>query len=121
MASLREILARTLAVPGVRATVLIGREGLLIESAGRGDERLFEALGGLGASAFGATEALGQQLGQGSSVSALMEYEHALVSVDPLGAYALVVTLAENAASLGRLRQTLRASQGELFQALDQR
>jgi uncharacterized protein len=121
MASLRDILGRMLAVPGVQATVLVGREGLPIEAAGRGDQRFFEALGALGASGLGTAEALGSELGQGATVGVVLEYEHALITVDPLGGFAAVVTLAQDASSLGRIRHTLRASQGELLHALDLR
>ena len=51
MASLRDVLGRVLTVPGVQASVLVGREGLPIELVGRGDPRFLEALGALGASA----------------------------------------------------------------------
>jgi len=121
MSNLGDTLARLLAVPGVRATVVVGREGLPIEARGRGDQRFFDALGALGASALGTAEALGREVGQGATVGALLEYDDALVSVDPLGAFALVVTLADSAASLGRVRHTLRASQDELLRALDMR
>jgi predicted regulator of Ras-like GTPase activity (Roadblock/LC7/MglB family) len=110
-----------LAVPGVQASVLVGREGLPIEAAGRGDQRFFEAMGALGASGLGTAEALGHELGQGTTVGAVLEYEHALITVDPLGEYAAVVTLAQDASSLGRIRHVLRASQGELLHALDLR
>jgi len=56
MPSLRDTLGRLLAIPGVRASVLVGRDGLPIETAGRGDERFLELLGALGASALGTTE-----------------------------------------------------------------
>jgi predicted regulator of Ras-like GTPase activity (Roadblock/LC7/MglB family) len=121
MAQLRDILGRMLSVPGVQAAVLVGREGLPIEASGRGDQRFFEALGALGASALGTTEALGHEVGQGSTVGAVLEYEQALVTVDPVGEFAAVVTLAQDASSLARIRHTLRASQGELLQALDLR
>ena len=121
MASPRELLARLIEIPGVRAAVLVGREGLLIESAGRADDRLREALGALGASALSVTEALGAELGAGPTVATVLEYDDALVSVDPLGEFATVVTLAESAASLGRVRHTLRNSQAELLRLLDMR
>ena len=60
MPGLRDVLARLLAIPGVRAAVLVGREGLPIEIAGRGDQHFLESLGAHGASALGTTEALGQ-------------------------------------------------------------
>lgn len=119
MPSLRDHLARILAVPGVRAVVVVGRDGLMVDAAGRGDQHLFEALGALGASALGTTEALGQELGSGATVGTLLEFEGALVTADPLGEYAAVVTLAENAASLGRVRHTLHTTRSDLLSALD--
>lgn len=121
MSSPRDILARLIEIPGVRIAVLVGREGLLIDYAGRGDDRTREALGALGASALSVTEALGAEIGSGATVGTVLEYDDALVSVDPLGEFATVVTLAENAASLGRVRHTLRMSQAELLRLLDMR
>lgn len=121
MPSPRDTLGRLLAIPGVRASVLVGRDGLPIETAGRGDERFLELLGALGASALGTTEALGHELGQGETVGTLLEYENALVSVEPLGDFAAVVTLAENAASLGGIRQLVRGNRDELLRTLDGR
>jgi predicted regulator of Ras-like GTPase activity (Roadblock/LC7/MglB family) len=119
MPSLRDQLARFLAIPGVRVVVLAGRDGLSMDAAGRGDPRLFEALGALGASALGTAEALGQELGSGATIGVVLDYEGGLVNVEPLGEYAAVVTLLENAASLGRVRQTLHAARGELLHTLD--
>ncbi len=119
MASLREHLARFLSVPGVRAVVLAGRDGLSIETAGRGDPRVFEALGALGASALSTTEALGQELSAGAPIGVVQEFDATLVSVDPVGDYALIVTLCDNAGSLGRVRNTLRTVYDDLLRALD--
>lgn len=121
MASLRDQLARFLVVPGVRAVVLVGRDGLPVDAVGRGDQPLFDALGALGASALGTAEALGQELGGGATVGVMLEYETALVSVDTLGEFAALVTLCENAASLTGIRQTLHTTRPELLRALDGR
>src|SRR5262249_24246120 len=120
MAKLHDLLGRALTVPGVRAVALVGREGLLIASAGRGTERLFESLGALGASALNLADALGQEIGQGLVVGAILEYEQGLVSVAPCGEYAAVATFVENAASLGGLRQVLRAIEPDVLLTLDQ-
>jgi uncharacterized protein len=121
MASIRDALGRFLAIPGVRSVVLVGRDGLSIEAAGRGDQRFLDTLGAVGASALGATEALGAEFGHGRTVAALLEYEDAFVSVDPLGDFAAVVTLAESAASLGTIRSTVRAARDELLRQFDMR
>ena len=101
--------------------MLVGREGLPIELAGRGDPRFLEALGALGASVLGTALALGRELGQGMTVGTICEYDHALVTVEPLGDYAAVVTLAESAASLGRVRSTVAPAPDELLRLLDLR
>lgn len=119
MPAVRDQLAHVLALPGVRAVVLAGREGLTIDAAGQGETRLFDALGALGASALGTSAALGQELGGGAVVGVILEYEAGLVAVDPIGPYAALVTLAESAASLGRLRHALATVRGEMLRALD--
>lgn len=121
MASLREALSRLLVIPGVRASALAGREGLLIETAGRADHRLFEALAALGASVLSTADALGQEVNAGACAATILEYDGALVSIDPAGEFAIIITLAENAASLARVRHTLASSQDELLRLLDLR
>jgi predicted regulator of Ras-like GTPase activity (Roadblock/LC7/MglB family) len=120
MAKLHDLLGRTLAVPGVRAVALVGREGLLIASAGRGTERLFEALGALGANALNLADALGQEIGQGLVVGTILEYERGLVAVTPFGEYAAMAAFVESAASLGGLRQILRSIEQDVLLTLDQ-
>ncbi|MGZ3675288.1 MAG: roadblock/LC7 domain-containing protein [Ktedonobacterales bacterium] len=121
MASLRDVLSRLLSIPGVRTSVLVGRDGLPIEAAGRGDQRFYDTLGALGASALSTTEALAQDLGQGRTIATLLEYEDGLVTVDSMGDYAALVTLAESAASLGTIRRTVRSSRDEILRLLDMR
>jgi predicted regulator of Ras-like GTPase activity (Roadblock/LC7/MglB family) len=120
MASLQDQLKPFLAIQGVRAAVLIGRDGLPIEAAGRAEPRILEALGAMGASALGTTEALGHELSSGPTVGTLLEYESSLVTVDPLGEFAALVTLSDNAGTLSRVRQTLHAKRADLLRALDQ-
>lgn len=121
MASLRESISRLLVIPGVRATAISGREGLIIETAGRADRRLFEAMAALGASLISSADSLGREVSTGPAAAVILEYGDALVSIDPIGEFALIVTLAENAASLARVRSTLTAGQDELVRLLDQR
>jgi uncharacterized protein len=64
-------------------------------------------------------EALGHEISRGSVVGALMEYERGLVSVDPLGDFALMVTLFDNASSIGRVRHMVKTSRNEILEALD--
>jgi predicted regulator of Ras-like GTPase activity (Roadblock/LC7/MglB family) len=119
MVDLKQTLSRFLSIPGVRLAVLVGRDGLMIEGLTRDGKEDMEAVGAIMTTGLSTAEALGQEIGRGSVISALMEYEHGLVSVDPLGDFALVVTLSDNASSLGRVRHMVKTSRNEILEALD--
>jgi predicted regulator of Ras-like GTPase activity (Roadblock/LC7/MglB family) len=119
MPELKETLARFLTIPGVRAALLVGRDGLTIEGVGQGNEAIFECLSAMSSSGLNAAEALGRELARGQLIGTLMEYEGGLVSIDPLGDFAMVVTLADSPASLGLVRYTIKRSRAALIEALD--
>ena len=48
-----------------------------------------------------------------------MEYENGVVSVDPLGDFALLVTLSDNASNIARVRHLIKTSRNEILEALD--
>ena len=119
MVDLKQTLNRFLAIPGVRLAVLVGRDGLLIEGLTREGKEDMETVGAIMTTSMNTAEALGQEISRGGVVGALLEYEHGLVSVDPLGDFALVVTLFDNASSIGRIRHLVKASRNEILDALD--
>src|SRR6266581_4066905 len=119
MVDLKQTLNRFLSVPGVRQAILVGRDGLLIEGMTRDGKEDMEAVGALMTTGLSTAEAVGQEVSRGGLIGVLMEYEHGLVSVDPLGDFALVVTLFDNASSIGRVRHMVKASRNEILQALD--
>lgn len=119
MVDLKQTLSRFLTIPGVRLAVLVGRDGLLIEGLSRDGKEDMEAVGAYMTTGLSTAEALGQEISRGSVIGALMEYERGLVSIDPLGDYALVVTLFDNASSIGRVRHMVKTSRSEILEALD--
>lgn len=119
MVDLKQMLNRFLAIPGVRQAILVGRDGLLIESQTREGKEDLEAVGAISTSGFSAAESLGKEIGRGSLVGVIMEYEHGLVSVEALGDFALIVTLLENASNIGRVRHLVKTSRNEILEALD--
>jgi predicted regulator of Ras-like GTPase activity (Roadblock/LC7/MglB family) len=119
MVDLKQMLSRFLTIPGVRLAVLVGRDGLLIEGLSRDSKEDMETVGAYMTTGLNTAEALGQEISRGSVIGVLMEYEQGLVSVDPLGDFALVVTLFDNAASIGRVRHMVKASRNEILQALE--
>jgi uncharacterized protein len=119
MVDLKQTLSRFLSIPGVRLAVLVGRDGLMIEGLTRDGKEDMEAVGALMTSGLNTAEALGQEIVRGNVVGVLHEYEHGLVSVDPLGDFALMVTMFDNAASIGRVRHMVKTSRTEILEALD--
>ena len=119
MVDLKQTLSRFLSIPGVRLAVLVGRDGLMIEGLTRDGKEDMEAVGAMMTSGLNTAEALGQEIARGSVVGVLHEYEHGLVSVDPLGDFALMVTMFDNAASIGRVRHLVKTSRTEILEALD--
>jgi len=119
MVDLKQTLSRFLSIPGVRLAVLVGRDGLMIEGLTRDGKEDMEAVGAMMTSSLNSAEALGQEIARGNVVGVLNEYEHGLVSVDPMGDFALMVTLFDNAASIGRVRHLVKTSRIEILEALD--
>ena len=119
MVDLKQMLSRFLTIPGVRLAVLVGRDGLLIEGLSRDGKEDMETVGAYMTTGLNTAEALGQEISRGGVVGVLTEYEQGLVSVEPLGDFALVVTLFDNASSISRVRHMVKASRNEILQALD--
>ncbi len=119
MVDLKQALSRFMSIPGVRLAVLVGRDGLMIEGLTRDGKEDMEAVGAIMTTGLNTAEALGQEISRGSVVGALVEYEHGLVSVDPLGDFALIVTLFDNASSIGRVRHMVKTTRNEILEALD--
>src|SRR5260370_10408029 len=119
MVDLKQTLSRFLTIPGVRLAVLVGRDGLLIEGLTRDGKEDMEAVGAYMTTGLNTAEALGQEISRGNVVGALMEYEHGLVSIDPLGGLSLLVTLFDNASIIARVRHRVKPSRNEILEALD--
>ncbi len=119
MVDLKQALSRFMSIQGVRLAVLVGRDGLMIEGLTRDGKEDMEAVGAIMTTGLNTAEALGQEIARGSVVGTLVEYEHGLVSVDPLGDFALIVTLFDNASSIGRVRHMVKTTRNEILEALD--
>jgi uncharacterized protein len=119
MVELKQTLSRFLSIPGVRLAVLVGRDGLMIDGLARDGKEDMEAIGAMMTSGLNSAEAVGQEIARGSVVGVLNEYERGLVSVDPMGDFALMVTLFDNAASIGRVRHMVKTMRTDILEALD--
>jgi predicted regulator of Ras-like GTPase activity (Roadblock/LC7/MglB family) len=119
MVDLKQSLSRFLSIPGVRQAILVGRDGLMIEGLTRDGKEDMEAVGAIMTTGLSTAEALGQEISRGNVVGVLMEFENGLVSVDPLGDFALMVTLSDNASNISRVRHLVKTIRTEILEALD--
>lgn len=119
MVDLKQMLSRFLTVQGVRQAILVGRDGLMLEGVARDGKEDLEAIGAITTSGYGSAEALGRELSRGNLVGVLIEFEQGIISVDPLGDFALLVTLSDNASNIARIRHLVKASRNEILEALD--
>src|SRR5947209_15363167 len=119
MVDLKQTLSRFLSIPGVRQAILVGRDGLMIEGLTRDGKDDMEAVSAIMTTGLSTAEALGKEIARGSVIGVLMEYENGLVSVDPLGDFALMVTLSDNASNIARVRHLIKTTRNEILEALD--
>lgn len=113
MAGTKEILNMFTSLEGVRASCLVGRDGFLLDSDARQDIDP-EMIGAIAATGFGSSDSMGRQLGKGSMVMTLIEYESGPVLLSPVGEDGFVVIVADKAANFGMIRLSLKKHASEL-------
>lgn len=107
MASIRAILTEFTKLQGVSAVCLVGRDGFLLDSiAGRGIDT--EMIGAIASSGYGSSESMGRQLGKGSMILSMSEFDRGPVLFSPVGEDSLIVIIAEKDANLGMIRMKLK-------------
>lgn len=92
---------------GVEATVLVGRDGLLIDGRSAGDLDP-ERLAALTPNVMAAADGLAEAAARGSSISLVIEYERGTAIVMSLGSDALLLVLVRNDADVSGLLYELR-------------
>jgi predicted regulator of Ras-like GTPase activity (Roadblock/LC7/MglB family) len=100
--TIRELVETLAARPGVQASILVGEDGLVIESrtaAGVDGEHLAAHVPTLVAAA----EELGSQAARGGLVTSVIEYERGTVLISTLTADALLLVLLHASANVGPL------------------
>jgi predicted regulator of Ras-like GTPase activity (Roadblock/LC7/MglB family)/CheY-like chemotaxis protein len=113
MAGMKEILNEFTKLVGVNAVCLVGRDGFLLDSIARtGIDS--EMVGAIASSGFGASEAMGRQLGKGEMSMSMIEFENGPVMFSPVGGDAFLVIIADKEANLGMIRLKLKKYSGEL-------
>jgi len=107
MPSIRDLVEAIRTRDGVEAAVILGRDGLLIDS---------QVAPGIDAESIAAripsivtpADELGQSLDRGTLATAILEYDHGYAIVSTISAEALLLVLVQPHAAIGQLLHELR-------------
>lgn len=107
MPSIRDLVAAIRQREGVDAAVVLGRDGLLIDSQQAGDLEVDDIAARIPA-IIGAADDFGSATHRGELVSAVLEHRHGLAIVSVLSVEAILLVLVTPKANLGQLLFELR-------------
>lgn len=113
MASIRDLVAALRQREGVDAAIVLGRDGLLIDS---------QAIPGLDPEDLAArippiitpSDELGLSAGRGELVTAILEHRQGIVIMSVLSAEAILVVLVQSGANIGQLLYELRRNREQI-------
>jgi uncharacterized protein len=100
---------------GVHETVVVGRDGFVIEHVGDMDA---EAVGAIISTAIGAVEAMGRDAEQGNLFEVMAEFSEGVIICAPVGRDAVLGLVARSEANLGRVRFAVKKNIRELERVL---
>ena len=120
MADLDELLNGFTRVRGVSAALVVGQDGLVLQSAtAPGAEEVdADVLGAVASSGLVPAQEIGGETGRGRLLQGIYEYEKGVVVIEPIAQTAILVVVTSAAANLGLLRLQARKVHGELEKAL---
>lgn len=107
MASIRDLVAALRQREGVDAAIVLGRDGLLIDSQaipGLNPEDLAARI----PSIIGPADELGSTAGRGDVVTVILEHRQGIAIVSVLSAEAILLVLVQPSANIGQLLYELR-------------
>lgn len=93
------------ATDGVRETLVVGRDGFVIEHLGNMDA---EAIGAILATALGAIETMGHDSDQGALGELIAEFDDGNIMIAPVGSDAVLGVITQQKSSLGRVRYEMK-------------
>jgi len=107
MATIRDLVGALRQREGVDAAVVLGRDGLLIDSQTIGSVNA-ESVSALIPSIVAAAEEFGTHASRGALTTAILEFERGIAIIALLSTDALLLVLAQPSANVGRLLFELR-------------
>ena len=120
MADLDELLNGFTRVRGVSAALVVGPDGLVLQSATApgADEVDADVLGAVASSGLVPAQEIGGETGRGRLLQGIYEYEKGVAVIEPIGQSAILVVVTSASANLGLLRLQARKVHADLEKAL---
>ena len=118
ISDLGPILDRFLTLAGVTLAMVVGTDGLCIESAGGRDYDI-DAVAAMATTGLGASQALAEEISRGRLVQAMIEFKKGLLLLEPLGDLGILLVLAHQPSSIGQVRLVARRERRALMDALE--
>lgn len=113
MANIRDLVAALRQREGVDAAIVLGRDGLLIDSQvvpGLNAEDLAAHIPAI----IGPADELGTSAGRGELVTAILEHRQGIAIVSVLSTEAILFVLVQPSANIGQLLYELRRNRGHI-------
>jgi len=118
MANLKDLLRDLVRVEGIKAAVVVARDGFVIDGVVEGGTFDIEAVGAVVSTGIGSSEIMGRELKVGQMTQGLVEYEHGIITVSRVGKDAILAVVADLQANLGNVRYQVKKRTPELEAAL---
>ncbi len=120
MADLDELLTSFTKVRGVTAALVVGQDGLVLQSAtaAGAEESDVDVLGAMASSGLLPAQEIGAETGRGRLMQGIYEYEQGVVVIEPIANSAILVVVTSAAANLGLLRLQARKVHADIEAAL---
>lgn len=115
---MKELLETLVGVEGVRAAVVVARDGFVIEGMTSTGELDADSLGAAVSTELGSADIVGREMGVGRMKLAMTEYEEGIIFVSLLGSVAVLAVVANHGANLGNVRHQIRKRTPEIEMAL---
>ncbi len=115
MPSTTNVLKNLNAAQGIHESLIVGRDGFVIDHVGDMDS---ESVGAIISTAIGAIEAMGRDCEQGGLFEVMAEYKDGVIIAAPIGRDAVLGVVAGNDANLGGIRHAVKKNIRELERAL---
>ena len=107
MAGTIEILYNLVKVEGIRAAVLVGRDGFVIGGAGNPGTDL-DSIGAVISTGFGSSETMGRELDIGNMDQVMAEFDKGVLVITAIGKEDILVTVTAKNAVLGNIRYQVK-------------